>query len=100
MIIKKKIAMGSGIILLVVLAGVAGGALLGILFAPDMGWNTRKRISKKGEDYVDALKEKFTEFINGFSVNIDNLKEEVIDFSEQGKPQSPGAEKDVNSTTG
>ena len=45
--------MSSGKVLLGVLTGVAVGALLGVLFAPDKGWNTRKRISKKGEDFAD-----------------------------------------------
>jgi gas vesicle protein len=99
MIIRKKITMDPGIILLV-LASVTAGALLGILFAPDMGWNTRKRISKKSEDYIDSLKEKFAEFINGFSVNIDDFKEDVIDLAEQGKTQSPGAEKDMKNSSG
>jgi hypothetical protein len=46
--------MSSGKVLLGVLAGVAAGAFLGILFAPDKGLNTRKKIVKKGEDYADA----------------------------------------------
>ena len=49
--------MSTGKVLLGVLAGVAAGAMLGILFAPDKGSNTRKKISKKGEDYADAVKE-------------------------------------------
>lgn len=43
---------------LAVLAGVAAGAALGMLFAPEKGSDTRKKISKKGEDLADALNEK------------------------------------------
>jgi gas vesicle protein len=53
--------MARGRIILGALAGVAAGALIGILFAPDKGSSTRKKIVHKGEDYVENLKEK----ING-----------------------------------
>jgi gas vesicle protein len=57
--------MSRGSVLLGALAGVAAGALFGILFAPDKGSSTRKKIIDKGEDYVDNLKEK----INGILHN-------------------------------
>ncbi len=50
--------MTKGKALLGVLAGVAAGAALGILFAPDKGENTRKNLSKKGEDLADAVNDK------------------------------------------
>jgi gas vesicle protein len=56
--------MSSGKILLGVLAGVAAGALLGILFAPEKGSVTRTKIMDKGEEYVDGLKEKFNEIVD------------------------------------
>lgn len=59
--------MGSGKVLLGVLAGVAVGATLGILFAPDKGSATRKKISKKGDEYTEELKEKFNEFLDSIS---------------------------------
>jgi gas vesicle protein len=39
-----------------VLSGLAVGALLGVLFAPDKGSNTRKKIAQKGTDVADNLK--------------------------------------------
>lgn len=50
--------MTNGKAILAVLAGVAAGAALGILFAPDKGSNARKKISKKGEDLADAVNDK------------------------------------------
>jgi gas vesicle protein len=67
--------MSSGKVLLGVLAGMAVGAALGVLFAPDKGWNTRKRISKKGEDIADDLGDKFEEFLDSISVKMDEVKE-------------------------
>src|SRR5207253_10542144 len=59
--------MKSGKVLLGVLAGVASGALLGILFAPEKGSKTRKKILSKGQDYADELKEKFDVLVDNVS---------------------------------
>jgi len=56
--------MDSGKVLLGVFAGVAIGLLMGILFAPDKGWNTRKRIDKKLEDNTEDIQDKFGEFVS------------------------------------
>ena len=69
--------MNSGKILLGVLAGVAVGAGLGILFAPDKGSTTRKKISKKGQDYAEELEEKFNEFVDSIKKKFETVKEEV-----------------------
>ena len=50
--------MSRGKIILGILAGTAAGALIGILFAPDKGTETRKKIVHKGEEYIDDLKER------------------------------------------
>jgi len=52
--------MSRGKIILGALAGLATGAFLGILFAPDKGSSTRKKIVHKGEEYVDSLKERLS----------------------------------------
>jgi gas vesicle protein len=72
--------MSKGKVLLGVLAGVAIGAALGVLFAPDKGWNTRKRISKKAEDLTEDLKDKFEELLDSLSVKVDDIKEEASDL--------------------
>jgi len=80
--------MNSGKVVLGVLAGLAAGALLGILFAPDKGSDTRKKISKQGEDYVDEVKEKIEEFLDSISQKFEKVKEEVTDFAEQAKAKA------------
>lgn len=51
--------MSTNKVILSVLAGLATGAILGILFAPDKGSETRRKISKKTTDTLDDIKHKF-----------------------------------------
>lgn len=55
--------MDSGKVVLGVLAGFSAGALVGILFAPEKGSVTRKKILNKGEEYIDGVKEKVDELV-------------------------------------
>ena len=59
--------MGSGKVLLGVLAGVAAGAMVGILFAPEKGSKTRKKMLTKSEDYADGLKDQFDDFVDSLN---------------------------------
>ncbi len=83
--------MKSGKAILGALAGLAAGAVLGILFAPDKGSKTRKKIAQKSGDYVDELGDKFNELVNTMSQKIDILKEEVSTMAEKGKTQADAA---------
>ncbi len=56
--------MKKGEVFLGVLAGVAAGALMGILFAPEKGSRTRRQIANKADDYADDLKEKFEDMVD------------------------------------
>lgn len=66
------------------LAGVAVGALIGVLFAPDSGKETRKKITKKSKDTTDSLKNKFNEIVDNIS--------ERFDKSKAGAPEMKNAE--------
>lgn len=78
--------MTKGKALLGVLAGIAAGAALGVLFAPDKGANTRKNISRKGEDLADAINDKIEE-------KFDELTDTILGKAKARKPQDQaGAE--------
>lgn len=85
--------MSTGKILLGVLAGVAAGALIGVLFAPEKGSDTRKKVLKKGEDYTDGLKDKFNEFLDGVAEKFDKAKVDVNEFAEMHRAQPADAKK-------
>lgn len=77
--------MSSGKLLLGVLAGVAAGAVLGILFAPDKGSETRKKIAKKGEDYADGIKEKFNDLLDDLSQKVDGVQAKANKMADDAK---------------
>ena len=78
--------MSSGKVLLGLLAGAAIGATLGILFAPDKGSVTRKKISKKGDDFKEGLQKKFDEFVDSISGEFEEAVEEDSGLAEEAQP--------------
>lgn len=80
---EKQNKMRTEKILLGVLAGMAAGAALGILFAPDKGSATRKKIMDMADDLTDSLKEKITDSIKTFTDQLENIKDDAKDLVEK-----------------
>jgi len=66
------------------LAGAAVGSILGILFAPDKGTETRRRISETGSDVTDSLKSKFNDFVDGIRDTYQGVKDDAQDMADEG----------------
>lgn len=77
----------TGRIIIGVAAGAAVGALLGVLFAPAKGSETRNRITRKGEEYLDAASEK-----------IENVKGKANEFVEKTRRKAENIRKGMNTT--
>lgn len=77
--------MKTGRNLLGILAGTAAGAVLGILFAPEKGKETRRKIAKQSEDYADAAKDKFDELLGDITDRYEKAKVGVTDFAKNGR---------------
>lgn len=57
-------------------AGVVAGAVLGILFAPAKGSETRSKINEEGKKMADAVKGKFLEARDKFGEAIHSAEKE------------------------
>ncbi len=77
--------MSTGKVVLGILAGIAAGVAWGILFAPDKGTSARKKIAKKGDDYVEEIEAKFNDLISGISQKYETVKEKTVQLAENGK---------------
>lgn len=69
-----------GKVILGVVSGIAVGAVLGVLFAPDKGSKTRRKILDTGKEYTDNLKEKFSDLYEDVSNKYENLLEDAKEY--------------------
>lgn len=73
-------------VLVGLLVGLAAGAALGLLFAPEKGSETRDRLSQSLKDLGDSIKDKAADEIN----NLGNLKDRVVTSVKSKLRQSEG----------
>ncbi len=66
------------------LVGAAIGGVLGILFAPDKGSETRKKIAGKTDDLTTGLKEKFNALLEEAKKEFEKANEKAHEFAENG----------------
>ena len=76
--------MSTGKIVLGVLAGIAAGAALGVLIAPDKGANTRRKIKQSGVDLADDLKENVTSAVDNITHKFARYKGAVKENLDHG----------------
>ena len=73
----------SGKILAAVAAGIAAGAVLGILFAPGKGSETRRKLNEEGKKFAEDLKDKFSKGKEKFKDMKEDLERTVREKAEE-----------------
>ena len=76
--------MSSSKIITGVLIGAVAGAVLGILFAPEKGSDTREKIRRKGADLKDNLKSRINDLVDGIADEIENAKIDAENKIDEG----------------
>lgn len=69
--------MDKGNILIGALAGIAAGAILGILIAPDKGAKTRKKLTKKSTDSIENIRDRFNEILITANEKLESANEGI-----------------------
>ncbi|MEX0648903.1 MAG: YtxH domain-containing protein [Balneolaceae bacterium] len=73
----------SGKVLASLISGIATGAVLGMLFAPDKGTESRKKIYEKGDELMDELEKKFQDLNNDLKNKYKSAEKEVRQQAEE-----------------
>lgn len=99
--------MEAGKVLLGTLAGVAIGAVVGILLAPDKGSETRRKIAQKGSEYtggikdtIGGLKDKYNDVVDGVTSKLESFAGHGEDMADNFKTAGSQAKEAVNTAAG
>jgi gas vesicle protein len=67
------------------IAGLAAGVVVGILFAPEKGSETRRKISEKGGELSEELKNRFHQFGEFVTERLDSTRGIYSHFIRMGE---------------
>jgi len=65
--------------------GVVVGLILGVLFAPDSGDETRKKIAKKACDLKDTVSDKYDDIAGAVADQYDRVKSKANELMGKGE---------------
>jgi gas vesicle protein len=86
-------------IIVATLAGVTTGIVLGLLFAPDKGSETRRKISDKYTDLSDQVKNKISDLMHTVKEEYNVAKDKASDLAKKVSGQTPSMRGEPDSYT-
>lgn len=75
-------------LLIATFSGMAGGIVLGLLFAPDKGAKTREKISQKSDEYLKTIRNDIAEIRSYLKKRTESTRENLNELSEEAKNKS------------
>ena len=72
-------------VVVAVLAGMAAGAALGLLLAPESGSEMRKKISEGTNDLIDEILDKASEGLDALNDLKDQINTKVSEFTSEAQ---------------
>jgi len=87
--------METGKVLLGVLAGIAAGAAIGILYAPEKGSDTRKKILGKKDAFQKDVNSNLDQWSERGVEKLDEVKTGIRDLAEKGLSKADELKKDL-----
>ena len=80
--------MNTNKLILGVVGGLLTGAVLGVLFAPESGKNTRKKIKDKSKELKDTMKNDFDNAIQKIEDKYQNITQQSNELVQDGKTKA------------
>ena len=87
-------------VVVALLAGLAVGAALGVLFAPSSGSETRTLIADKSKDLTDSAKDKLQSYKEKLQTSADHLTEAAKDKYQTYSEKIQNGADDISDLTG
>lgn len=82
---ERNTTMSAGKVFLGFMIAISAGAVLGVLFAPDKGVITRKKLSKQGTRYMDAAKKAASDAAETIEETLETVGETAAGITDKVK---------------